>query len=102
MATNDNVTWITIDPESLNDATFRAYEALREAQSKARTAREAFETLVQNEAPRGKTVLFGYRFGKLAIALTDGEKAPRKATVKAASLDDVLAASRPGSRVHRL
>lgn len=82
--------WIAIDPASLSPELQAAYETLRESRRKAAQDRKAFEEMMQEAAPEGQRMVFGYNFGKLSIALVLGE-AKAKAPVKGAvSLADFL------------
>jgi len=69
------------------------YSEYREANRKAQAARLAFEESMQGMAPEGKKLVFNYRFGKLSLAIADGEfnaKPAAKANNRP-SLSDFLA-----------
>lgn len=66
----DKITnWFPVDVSS-NPKAAKAYEGLKEANAKAREAREAFEAvakpLLAKHAPDGHEPVFSYRFGKLS------------------------------------
>jgi ABC-type hemin transport system substrate-binding protein len=88
MAT-EKLDWIKVDPSALPEALKTRWAALAKANAAQKAAREEFEAAfiaASNKAkkvPAGKTVLFGYRFGGLAIAMADkdGETKPSKGAV---------------------
>ena len=75
----EKLDWIKVDPASLPETLRTKWNALAKANAAQKAAKEEFETAfisASNKAkkvPDGKTVLFGYRFGGLAIALADKE-----------------------------
>lgn len=94
---------VNVDPESLNEHEFRAYEAMREANAKARDAKQAFEAIMQKRAPAGTHFVFGYRFGRLAIVCVEGvQERAKAAPSRGRSIDEAFPTSRPGSKVHRI
>ena len=69
--------WQEIDPESLSDELRLAYELYKEKAREAARLRTEFEKGM-NEAlaealPAGHKVVFGYRFGKLSMAVVKDE-----------------------------
>jgi hypothetical protein len=78
MAT-EKLEWVKVDPASLPESLKAKWVALvmaRDAEKKAKAEFEAAFISASNKAkkiPQGKIVLFGYRFGGLAISLTDKE-----------------------------
>lgn len=96
MARTDYATpadWREVPAEMLSGDIKLAYDIYKESQRKAAADREAFEaafaTLVP--LPPGKRLGFGYRFGKLSIAILDGEaKAKPAAKPQPRSLADLL------------
>lgn len=83
MAKSD-LAWKSVNVDAFSKPLLAKYEALREANAKAREARAEFE-LAFTQAARAKKLLsdkqdfaFGYRFGRLAIAFVD--KTAAKAT----------------------
>jgi len=88
MATKtDSLSWRNIDPATLPTGLSALYEDYKTAQRIAAQARDAFESAFTEIAavPTSQTMLFGYRFGKLSIAISDE---PRKAKSTApAALD---------------
>lgn len=68
--------WRNVDPDSLTDELQLAYEEYRECNRKAQAAREAFEKAFSTAVPcpRGQRLAFGYRFGKLSIAVIPDDK----------------------------
>lgn len=79
--TQDALTWTTVDVEALDQQSLKLYAKLKVAQEEARKAREAFEESVRDRAdvPKGKRLVFGYRFGKLSAALADDDAKPTSA-----------------------
>lgn len=82
---DDTLVWENLNPASLPPAIAKQYEAYRAAYANAKAAREAFEATMRAAvvAPAGKSLVMGYRFGKLSYAF-----APVKATKASASLVD--------------
>ena len=77
--------WNNIDPASLPEDLAKLYYAYQQAQAKASDARKLFESEC-NEAfdcGKGNRLAFGYKFGKLSVALVPD--APR-ASASAKSL----------------
>ena len=89
MAT-EKLEWIKVDPAALPETLKAKWAALVKANAAQKAAKDEFEAAfvsASNKAkkiPADKAVAFGYRFGGLAIALTDkdGEKSK---TTKGAS-----------------
>jgi hypothetical protein len=94
MAKDTNAVWSEIDVASLTGEQSAAYEALKVAQRKAGELRTAFETLMNEDAPEGKKLVFGYRFGKLSAAIVDDDRKPSKASPAKQSLSEFLASQR--------
>lgn len=72
--------WVNIDTASLAPHIQQALEAYRKAQALASEARKSFEdamTLAIDPLD-GERVIFGYRFGKLSLAIVPADK-PRTA-----------------------
>jgi len=86
-AKTDSLSWRNIDPNTLPTGLSALYEEYKATQRIAAAARDAFESAFTEmaEVPASQTMLFGYRFGKLSIAISDE---PRKAKSTApAALD---------------
>ena len=79
--------WTQIDTETLNATATAALAKLRAANEAARSAREAFEAIITDliDPADGERVIFGYRFGKLSLAIVPADKP--KAKTSAISLD---------------
>ena len=86
------VEWIEIDPSTLNANATAAYAKLRSANEAAALARKAFEACLTAEIDpaAGEKVIFGYRFGKLSLAIAPDDAKP-SASRKAISLADFKA-----------
>ena len=71
--------WTQLDPSSLSPDLRKAYDAYRDAARHANTLREAFERAmtVAIDPLDSEKVVFGYRFGKLSLAIAPADK-PRK------------------------
>lgn len=84
--------WREVDPASLPSGPRQSYEAYKIAQRLASQAREAFEADMSEVAnlPVGQRLAFGYRFGKLSIAVIPDDKPLRKPSSQAATLADFL------------
>lgn len=72
--------FVKVDPTSLPDTLKAAWTALAKASAAQKTARDEFEAAfisASNKAkriPSGKKVVFGYKFGGLAVALVDKDE----------------------------
>ena len=82
--------WTQLDPASLSPALRQAYDTYREAARSANALREAFERqmTVAIDPLDGEKVVFGYRFGKLSLAIAPADR-PRK-PYAAVSLADFI------------
>ena len=82
--------WTQLDPASLSPDLRKAYDAYKEAARHANSLREAFERAmtVAIDPLDGEKVIFGYRFGKLSLAIAPADK-PRKPSA-AISLADFI------------
>ena len=82
-----NLDWRNVDADSLPIGLKALYDDLKSAQRLAAQSREAFETAFTEmvKLPPTQSYAFGYRFGKLAIAVTDA--APAKPKAKSNTLD---------------
>jgi hypothetical protein len=86
-AIKTDLVWLTVDLESLPADLQRKFSAHRKAADEAQNAKRAFEAAFIAAARKGKKVgasesfAFGYRFGKLAIAVVEDnpETAPKAA-----------------------
>lgn len=82
--------WTQLDPASLSPALRAAYDAYRDAARHAESLRKTFEASMTNAIDPLDTekVVFGYRFGKLSLAIAPADK-PRKPSA-AVSLADFI------------
>ncbi len=84
MAT-EKLVWIKVDPTSLPEGLKAKWAALEKARRTEREAREEFEAAFVSASakakkiPAEKTVLFGYRFGGLAVAMADKDGGTKSA-----------------------
>ena len=71
--------WTQLDPSTLSPELRKAYDAYRDAARHANSLREAFERqmTVAIDPLDSEKVVFGYRFGKLSLAIAPADK-PRK------------------------
>lgn len=73
-----DVTWKQVDVTTLSAPAQKLWSELKAKQAEARIAREAFEVAliatVAGELPQGKRLAFGYKFGKLSIAVVADDK----------------------------
>ena len=78
--------WDSIDPASLPEDLARLYYAYQQAQSAATTARKLFESETNEafDSGPGNRLAFGYKFGKLSVAIVPD--APRASAKPARSL----------------
>ena len=89
----ENVTWVEIDPTTLEAKLNAAYETYKDAQRKAAELRSAFEEAMNEaaELPEGKKMVFGYRFGKLSAAIIEDDRKPKAASPAKLSLSQFIA-----------
>jgi len=82
--------WTQLDPSTLSPELRKAYDAYRDAARHANALREAFERAMTTAIDPLDTekVVFGYRFGKLSLAIAPADK-PRKPSA-AVSLADFI------------
>lgn len=96
MAKNEQLNWVDMDVDALGEKAKGAYEAYKTAQRAAAELRTQFEKLMNENAqadglPKGKKLVFGYRFGKLSAAIVDAEEVKAKPAQAKMSLSDFLA-----------
>lgn len=94
-----DVTWVQVDVSTFSAEAQVAYSEYKDAQRKAAQLRVAFEAVATEglDVPAGMKVAFGYKFGKLSVALVEGTAI--KAAPKAkGSLADFLAAQQANGR----
>lgn len=100
MAKLDSATadWRTIDAESLPTDIRSAYDAYKSANRLAQAAREFFEQQFTHAVPvpAGSRLAFGYRFGKLSIAVIPDDRPATKPSSKPLTMADLLAMQRTG------
>lgn len=84
--------WREVSPDTLPTETRRLYDEYKEAQRFAASQREAFESAMSDIAalPSGSRLAFGYRFGKLSIAVIPDDKPAKRPVAAPASLADFL------------
>lgn len=82
--------WTQLDPASLSPALRAAYDAYKDAARHAESLRKTFEASMTNaiDPLEGEKVIFGYRFGKLSLAIAPADR-PRKPSA-AVSLADFI------------
>lgn len=83
--------WTTVDLDTLTASQRQAYDAYKVVQRQAAELRQGFEGTMQAGIPQGKRLVFGYRFGKLSVALVEDDRKPSKAKDRPMSLADYLA-----------
>lgn len=73
--------WQEIDVNSLDESLKTAYELYKEAAREAAKLRASFEQdmndALADALPQGHKVVFGYRFGKLSMAVVRDESKPK-------------------------
>jgi len=89
-----------VDVTTLPVEAQHAYQEMRDYNRKAAEARTRFEGIIQSQAGNGQHVVFNYRFGKLSMAMAEGDKAdkPAKAPSASKSLQSFLAAAKANGR----
>ncbi len=90
---DSDVTWTDVDVTTFAAAVQTAYANYKDAQRKAASLREQFETAAREglPVPQGMRVVFGYRFGKLSAALVPDDRKPVKAKQATGTLADFIA-----------
>ena len=75
--------WKALDPESLPTDIRKLYDAYKDQQAIAKRCKAAFENAMRAAvvAPTGKTLYFGYLYGKLSYAFLDDKPTKAKASV---------------------
>ena len=86
--------WRELNPATLPEPILAAYETYKEAQRLAAEYREKFEAAMSSAAalPSGQRLAFGYRFGKLSIAVIPDDRPAKRPSTQAQSLADFLKA----------
>lgn len=76
--TPDNLSWRNVDTTDLTDDQLLAYEEYKSAQRSAAKLREAFEAKFSTDLgfsdQSPSRLVFGYKFGKLSIAVAPNDK----------------------------
>jgi hypothetical protein len=90
MATESTLTWTEIEVDTLDEGQQLAYAEYKDAQRKAAKLRAEFEAMMQAGVPDGQRMVFGYRFGKLSVALAPKDEAKAKAKQPKLGLADFL------------
>ena len=82
--------WTQLDPSTLSPDLRKAYDAYKEAARHAESLRKTFEASMTTaiDPLDSEKVIFGYRFGKLSLAIAPADK-PRKPSA-AVSLADFI------------
>lgn len=85
------IEWTQLDPDSLSPDLRKAYDAYRQAAKAAAVLRTEFEArmTVAIDPLDGEKLAFGYKFGKLSLAIVPADR-PKRRTA-AVSLADYLA-----------
>lgn len=95
----DKADWQELDPASLPAHCATAYADYKAKYREMKANRDSFEQAMQAGVPAGHRMVFGYRFGKLSVAIVKAEDAPKpKAQVARKSLADYLAQARANGR----
>jgi hypothetical protein len=89
-----------VDVTTLPTDAQAAYNAMREHNRKAAEQRAQFEDIIQAGMPRNTHAVFNYRFGKLAMAVAQGEveDKPKMERKPGKSLDAFYAAAEAAGR----
>lgn len=86
--------WTALDLDTLSPELRALHADMREAMAVASAKRKAFEAamILAIDPLDNEKLIFGYRFGKLSVAIVPAT--PAKRTASAASLADFMARSR--------
>lgn len=85
---SEKANWLNVELSDLNEKSAKLYATYKDAASKAASIRKDFEASFIEQAtkvgvvPEGFTLAFGYKFGKLSVALVPAEK-PKAVTKNA-------------------
>jgi hypothetical protein len=84
----DSASWQSLDPSTLPEDLARLYFAYRQAFDAAEKARKLFEEETNEAYDVGATnkLAFGYRFGKLSVAIVPRSTPSAKSAVSLASI----------------
>lgn len=91
MAYTDKADWLTVDPTELAPEIAKLYADYKAKYKEAKAIRDQFEQAMQAPVPEGKRMVFGYNFGKLSIAIVEGEHKAKAAPKATKTLADYLA-----------
>lgn len=100
--TKTDANWATIDVTTLAPELAKAYATYKAGYQAMKAARLEFENAMSAaiEPPAGQRVIFGYNFGKLCVAIVDGEIAKPKAAASTLTLSEWAAQQRAANRNH--
>ena len=91
---DDKADWQELDPTALAPKLATAYEQYKANYKAMKVSRLQFEDMMQHGVPEGKRMVFGYRFGKLSVAIVEArEEAPRASAKPKLTLAQFLAAN---------
>ncbi len=74
---DSKLAWVQVDVDTLTHDDRANYEAYKAAYRVMKEARVMFELGMQDQAPSGKRLVFGYNFGKLSVAMDAAQDAPK-------------------------
>ena len=91
-AIKSDLTWNTINTETLPTSIKDAYEGYKDAYKDMKEARLQFEQLISKaiDPKPGFRVVFGYNFGKLSVALAPDDKPAKSQPASAVSLSALV------------
>lgn len=96
MAHSTDAQWFEINVDTLSTEQRGTYDAYKALYREMKAQREAFEASMQAGVPEGSRMVFGYRFGKLSVAIVPDDRKPAKAKATTQSLADFLVAQASG------
>lgn len=87
-----DLVWTNIDASTLSPSASKAYLAYKDAYKLASDRRKAFEAQVISDhtLPPATTLKFGYRFGKLSVAVAPADAPAKPERSAKLSLSDYL------------
>lgn len=90
--------WFEIDPATLPTETKSHYDNYKALYRDMKAKRDAFEEAMQAGVPEGSRMVFGYRFGKLSVAIVPDDRKAKAAAKSTQSLAEFLASQAQSGR----
>ena len=102
MKTQDNLVWQTVDPSTLSQVRQAQFAEMKRIYKSYTEAKQAFERGLNDDSAgalgAGNELKFGYRFGKLSVAIAPKTATRAPTPSNAPSLDAFLRAALSSGR----